>query len=33
MMEDVKYCAPVSGEIVEVKRGDKKKIAGNKNSC
>jgi Na+-transporting NADH:ubiquinone oxidoreductase subunit A len=26
MMEDVKYCAPVSGEIVEVKRGDKRKL-------
>jgi Na+-transporting NADH:ubiquinone oxidoreductase subunit A len=26
MMEEVKYCAPVSGEIVEVKRGDKRKL-------
>ena len=26
MMEDVKYCAPVSGEIVEVKRGEKRKL-------
>ena len=25
MMEDVKYCAPVSGEIVEIKRGEKRK--------
>ena len=26
MMEDVKYCAPVSGEIVEIKRGEKRKL-------
>lgn len=26
MMEDVKYCAPVSGEIVEIKRGSKRKL-------
>jgi Na+-transporting NADH:ubiquinone oxidoreductase subunit A len=26
MMEDVKYCAPVSGEIIEIKRGDKRKL-------
>ena len=26
MMEEVKYSAPVSGEIVEVKRGDKRKL-------
>ena len=25
-MEDVKYCAPVSGEIVEIKRGAKRKL-------
>lgn len=25
-MEDVKYCAPVSGEIVEIKRGTKRKL-------
>ncbi len=24
--EDIKYCAPVSGEIVEVKRGEKRKL-------
>ena len=26
MREDVKYCAPVSGEIVEIKRGEKRKL-------
>ncbi|NJN26544.1 MAG: Na(+)-translocating NADH-quinone reductase subunit A [Cyclobacteriaceae bacterium] len=26
MMEEVKYCAPVSGEIIEIKRGDKRKL-------
>ena len=26
MMEEVKYCAPVSGEIVEIKRGEKRKL-------
>ncbi len=26
MIEDVKYCAPVSGEIVEIKRGEKRKL-------
>lgn len=26
MMEDVKYCSPVSGEIVEIKRGAKRKL-------
>lgn len=26
MMENVKYCAPVSGEIVEIKRGEKRKL-------
>lgn len=26
MAEEVKYCAPVSGEIVEVKRGEKRKL-------
>lgn len=26
MMEDVKYCAPVSGEVIEVKRGEKRKL-------
>lgn len=26
MLEDVKYCAPVSGEIVEIKRGEKRKL-------
>ncbi len=25
-MEDVKYCAPVSGEVVEIKRGEKRKL-------
>jgi Na+-transporting NADH:ubiquinone oxidoreductase subunit A len=26
MMEDVKYCSPVSGEVVEIKRGEKRKL-------
>jgi Na+-transporting NADH:ubiquinone oxidoreductase subunit A len=26
MLEEVKYCAPVSGEIIEVKRGEKRKL-------
>ena len=26
MMERVKYCSPVSGEVVEIKRGDKRKL-------
>lgn len=26
MLEDVQYCAPVSGEVVEVKRGEKRKL-------
>jgi Na+-transporting NADH:ubiquinone oxidoreductase subunit A len=26
MMEDVKYCSPVSGEIIEIKRGEKRKL-------
>jgi Na+-transporting NADH:ubiquinone oxidoreductase subunit A len=26
MMEEVKYCSPVSGEIVEIKRGEKRKL-------
>lgn len=26
MMEDVKYCAPVSGEVIEIKRGEKRKL-------
>ena len=26
MMESVKYCAPVSGEIVEIRRGEKRKL-------
>lgn len=25
-MEDVKYCSPISGEIVEIKRGEKRKL-------
>ncbi len=25
-MEEVKYCAPVSGEVVDIKRGDKRKL-------
>ncbi len=26
MLEDVKYCSPVSGEIIEIKRGEKRKL-------
>ncbi len=26
MMENVQYCAPVSGEVIEVKRGEKRKL-------
>ncbi len=26
MLEDVKYCAPVSGEVIEIKRGEKRKL-------
>jgi len=26
MMEEVKYCSPVSGEVVEIKRGEKRKL-------
>ena len=26
MMEDGKYCSPVSGEVVEIKRGEKRKL-------
>lgn len=26
VIEDVKYCAPVSGEVVEIKRGEKRKL-------